>query len=191
MSSISVWQLLIVLLLVGIPFAIYQFARRKPPLQAGITGPSGVAGWLLLLVLGLIFFGPLFGASRLNLDFIQAESQFSDLIQSEDWQLFKSATWWSFLAVACLGIYAGFGLARGRKKSVVTRAQIVLWVSGPGAAIVLGLFLPLIIFGSVEFDPQFFSSLIGSSIAAAIWTMYLSRSRRVKNTYFPAESDST
>ena len=189
MGGISIWQILIILIFVGAIYGIYRFARNPPPAQSNTKGPAGVAGWLLLLVVGLMFLGPLMGAGRINADIMLAESQYPNLKDLESWQLYKSATWWSFLVVACLSIYAGFGLAKGRNPSVVKRAKIFLWVAGPAASIVMGIFLPLFVFGELESDPQFFGALIGSVLVAAIWTAYLSMSRRVKATYFPTEDD--
>ncbi|OIQ66505.1 hypothetical protein GALL_519220 [mine drainage metagenome] len=85
--------------------------------------------------------------------------------------------------VCCLSFYAGLGLAKGRDISVVKRAKIILWVIGPVASIVMGLFIPLAVFGKIESDPQFFGAFIASVIVSAIWTAYLSKSRRVKATY--------
>ena len=87
--------------------------------------------------------------------------------------------------MACLSFYAGLGLAKDRKPSAVKRAKILLWVIGPVASLFMGVFLPLLIFGELKSDPQLFSELLGSVLGAIIWTTYLSKSRRVKATYFP------
>ena len=187
--GMSIWQILIILIFIGAIYGIYRFAKNSPPAQSDSKGPAGVAGWLLLLVVGLMFLGPLMGAGRINADFMMAESQYPNIKELDAWLLYKSATWWSFLVVACLSIYAGFGLAKGRNPTVVKKAKILLWVAGPAASVVMGIFLPLVIFGKIESDPQFFGAFIGSVLAAVIWTAYLSRSRRVKATYFPIESE--
>lgn len=185
----SVILILGILVPIGVIYGIYRFAKNSPPAQSHPNGPAGVAGWLLLLVVGLIFFGPLSGWGGIDESFRTAESQYPNLLELDTWHVYKLATWWSFLVVACLSIYAGLGLARGRNASVVTRAKILLWVTGPVALIFLDMFLPLWIFGQIEPDPQFFGMLIGSALGASIWTAYLSISRRVKATYFPPESE--
>lgn len=190
MGGISIGELLIILIFIAAIYGIYRFAKSTPPAQSNSGGPAGVAGWLLLLVVGLMFLGPLIGASRINGDIMRAESQYPNLSSLDSWRVFKSATWWSFLIVTCLSIYAGFGLAKGRNNSVVKRAKVMIWIIGPAASIVMGIFLPLAIFGEVESDPQLFGMLIGSVIVAAIWTAYLSKSRRVKATYYPIENES-
>lgn len=189
MGGISIWQILIILIFVGAIYGIYRFAKNPPPAKSNTEGPAGVAGCLLLLVVGLMLLGPLMGAGRINVDIMLAESQYPNLKDVESWQLYKSATWWSFLVVVFLSFYAGFGLAKSRNPFVVKRAKILLWVTGPVASIVMGIFLPLFVFGELVSDPQFFGALIGSVLAAAIWTAYLSKSRRVKATYFPAENE--
>lgn len=132
-----------------------------------------------------MFLGPLMGAGRINADIMSVESQYPNLVTVAEWGTFKSLTWWSFLVVCCLSFYAGFGLATGVDMSVVKRAKVLLWITGPAASIVMGLFIPLVVFGEIDPDPQFFGAFIVSVISAAIWTTYLSKSRRVKATYVP------
>lgn len=190
MGSFSIWHWLIIVIFIGAIYGIYRFAKRTPPASSSASGPIGVGGWLLLLVAGLMFLGPLMGAGRINADIMSAESQYPNLLTVPAWSTFKSATWWSFLVVCCLSFYAGLGLAKGRDISVVKRAKILLWVIGPVTSIVMGLFIPLVIFGKIESDPQFLGALVASVIVSAIWTAYLSKSRRVKATYAPARPDS-
>jgi hypothetical protein len=189
MGSFSIWHWLIIGIFIGAIYGIYRFAKRTPPASSSASGPVGVGGWLLLLVAGLMFLGPFIGAGRINADIMSAESQYPNLLTVPAWGTFKSATWWSFLVVSCLSFYAGLGLARGRDISVVKRAKILLWVIGPLASIVMGLFIPLVVFGKIESDPQWFGALIASVITSAIWTAYLSKSRRVKATYASTRSE--
>ncbi len=187
MGSFSIWHWLIVLLFclaIGLaPYGIYRYAKRKPPNAQGIDGPAGVGGWLLLLVVGLMFLEPFLGAGRLNADFMSAESQHPNLKTLVAWSDYKAATWFVFIVIACLSFYAGLGLARGRDMSVVRRAKVLLWVTGPAASVVMDLFIPFLIFGKFASDPQLIGNLIAYTIMAGIWTAYLSRSKRVRSTY--------
>lgn len=189
MGSFSIWQLLIIVICVGMIYGIYRLVKRTPSASISASGPVGVGGWLLLLVVGLMFLGPLIGAGRINADIMTVELQYPSLLTVPAWGTFKSATWWSYLVVCCLSFYAGFGLAKGRDISVVKRAKVLLWVIGPVASIVMGLLIPLAVFGKIESDPQFFGALIASVITSAIWTAYLSKSRRVKATYSPTRPE--
>ena len=162
-----------------------KVATKYPPAapdQSPILRPLG--GWLLLLVMGLMFLGPLVRAGWISADFLSAESQYPILTTGADWGTFKSATWWTFLLVCCLSFYAGLGLMKSRNILVVKRAKIILWVIGPVYGIVLAIFIPLLVFGRIEYNPaEFVGSMIGSIIPAAIWTAYLSKSKRVMATY--------
>lgn len=62
-------------------------------------------------------------------------------------------------------------------------AKIILWVTGPIASIIMGVLIQMIIFDDANIDPQLFGNIIGSTIAALVWSLYLSKSKRVKNTY--------
>lgn len=153
------------------------------PQAEGKRVPSGVGGWLLLLVVGLMVLGPLMGAGRLNADIMLAETQYPNLAMLGNWKSYKSATWAAFSVVAALSFWAGFGLAKGRDASVVGKAKIVLWLIGPLASFVLGILIPLLAFGKWHADGQFVSNIIASAIVAAIWSTYLSKSKRVRATY--------
>lgn len=147
--------------------------------------PSGVGGWLLLLVLGMMILGPLFGAGSMGVGIMEAERQDPKLISLAEWETFKSASWWVFFIFASISFYGGWGLAYGKDWSVVERAKLILWLTGPVASIALGLFVPLMVFGqkwmNVSNSP--ISGLISSFISASIWVMYLSKSKRVQATY--------
>lgn len=145
--------------------------------------PSGVRGWLLFLVIGLMVLGPLLGTSRLYADLMSAEDQNPGLRTLESWGTFKSALLWTCLVVAGLSFYAGLGLAMRRDMAVVKRAKILLWVTGPVATVVVGLFIPFLVFGKNQLDLEMLGTLVASAIAAAIWTAYLSKSKRVRATY--------
>jgi hypothetical protein len=169
----------IILLFVGAIYGTYRFAKRSP------TGSSsgGVGGWLLLLVAGLMVLRPFIGASQLNAEIMSSESLHPNLVTFGPWNTLKSATWWTFLIFSCLSIYAGIGLAKGRDMSVVRRAKILLWVIGPAASLIMGFFIPLVILGKIEFNSQLVVGLFTSVAVAAIWTTYLSKSKRVRATY--------
>ncbi|MEY3123459.1 MAG: hypothetical protein RI993_2284 [Pseudomonadota bacterium] len=166
-----------------IAHGIKNIAKKYPPAAPEQSGVSGVGGWLLLLVTGLMFLGPLLGAGNIGKDFMPVEDQYPNLESVAEWGTYKSATLWTFLLVCCLSFYAGLGLVKERSISAVKRAKIILWVIGPLASFILGIFFPVLIFGKYESDPQFVGNMIDSIFAAAILTAYLSTSKRVKATY--------
>ena len=186
MSStiMSLLPLVLVILIVWGATQLLKRSAKKKSVELGISDASaGVGGWLLFLICGLIFLGPLMGAGRINNDIQTAESTYPQIVTLESWITFKSATWWSFLIVCCISIYCGYGLLKRRDPQVVTQAKILLWIIGPISNLVMGVILPLAVFGKVESDPQVFGAIIASLAMAAIWTLYLSKSKRVKATY--------
>jgi hypothetical protein len=181
---------LLILIAWAVMRGLKRVADKSPPATAGQGEVAGVGGWLLFLILGLVFLGPLMGAAHINSDIMSVESQYPRLKTDEAWGTFKSATWLTFLVVCCLSFYAGFGLLKRRDLSVVNRAKILLWVIGPLASLVMGTVLPIFVFGKVESYPQSLGQLVASGIVAAIWTVYLSRSKRVKATYSETQGTS-
>jgi hypothetical protein len=155
--------------------------KKKP-------GPTGVGGWLLLLIVGMMILGPLLSAGHINAEIMMAEREYPGITSFEKWQTYKTITWLVFVAVATMSFYGGLGLAGGKDWSVVTRAKAILWVTGPGSSIVMGVLIPFTIFGEFNaMDNQFLGAFIGSVLAAAIWTIYLAKSKRVRNTYCSLE----
>ncbi len=167
----TIWHWLVILIVVGGVYAVYRLANRgKQPANTAegtntTAGPSGVGGWLLVLVAGMMFLGPLFGASRIDTDLIAAEQQYPNLLSASEWNTFKAATWWTFLGIAALSFYGGWGLARRRDWSVVRRAIVILWVIGPIASLVMGVLIPSLIFSRTGVaDLEFLGGLTASTI---------------------------
>ncbi|MCS6943921.1 MAG: DUF2569 family protein [Sutterellaceae bacterium] len=145
--------------------------------------PRGVGGWLAVLV-AILTIGPLLSALVLGGDFTMAERQDPELLSAPQWRTYKRLTWCAFALLAAVSVFGGLGLLRRRDKQAVTRAKLVLWICGPLGAFVHTLAIPWLAFGtSVHDTPGVLGALTGSSVVAAIWTAYLSRSKRVRNTY--------
>ncbi len=178
----SVLGWVVPLLFGAVFYGTYRYAKRDEPDVPPEYPAPGVRGWLLLLV-GFMLIGPFIGAGRLFFELASVESEYPDFSTLESWTTFKSATWLSFLVVACLSFLAGYGLAKGRDMSVVRRAKVLLWVIGPVASLVLGHVIPLLVFGEFDFERDIVVDLAGSVVWSGLWTAYLSKSRRVLATY--------
>ncbi len=145
--------------------------------------PSGVGGWLGLLTAVLLVMGPLAGATQMLVGIPAAESENPALSTMPAWTFFKSVMWSAHLIIAAISVYAGWGLARGTSWRVVRRAKVALWVVGPVAIIVLGAVVPLVTLGHIEAATGLLPELVRSSMIALVWTLYLSKSKRVRATY--------
>lgn len=170
-------------LLAAAAYGIYRYGKRYPPASASSDGLSGVAGWLLLLVIGLMLLGPVIGTLSLLGNFGYAEYQNHALKSLATWDHYKAASLTTYLAISCVSLYGGWKLLKGRNTSVVRIATVVLWIVGPVASISLTLLVPLFVFGKIESDESVIRGLIGSIIYSIIWTLYLFKSKRVCNTY--------
>lgn len=144
---------------------------------------AGVRGWLLLVAVMLVL-GPVIGAIRIGADFLGAESRYPVLQALPMWEDFKAAMWCAEAVIAALSLWAGWGLMRGAHWAVVRRAVLVVWVTGPVGTLVMGYAIPLLTLGeSSARQPLFIGSLFASLLGAGVWTAYLLKSRRVRNTY--------
>lgn len=178
------WPLSIFILLTwAVARALKKSANKHPPAAPELCNVAGVGGWLLLLVAGLMFLGPLMGAGRINSDFLTIEDKAPNLKTAVEWVQYKSVTRWSFFFFSCLSFYGGLGLLRQRKAAAVSRAIVILWVVGPLASLVLGIFIPHLVLGRSALDSNFIGTLIASVLGATIWSAYLVKSKRVKATY--------
>ncbi len=162
---------------------VKKSAEKYPTASTENSSLSGVGGWLLLLIIGLIFLGPLIGMGQLSSEFTLTESQYPDLKSLAKWDAYKLTIWITFGCTAGLSIYAGVGLFRGRTYKVVKRAKVIIWIMGPVASAVSNLVFPSLFFGNTEIDSKFVGGLIASIIGTTIWTMYLNKSKRVAATY--------
>ena len=146
---------------------------------------AGVGGWLGFLIIGLMILWPLIYFGILSNEFHDAEKQFPQLINNAQVVKFKQVSWLIFAAQVAISFSAGYRLWKIHFSESVRFAILALWLSGP-----LGNFMYLIaiafIFGlqaGTDALPEMLGGILGPCIHASIWTAYLMRSLRVKNTY--------
>lgn len=152
---------------------------------------AGVDGWLAFLVAGLIVLGPLLGVSRLYSEFVAAEQSNPQLLQSALYSSYKTSSWAIFAITTMISISAGYALSSRHRPSTVTFAIACLWVIGPVGDFAY-IIASALIFGAIpSLSPEMVGSIVGSAARSAIWTAYLLRSKRVKNTYRLTQHEST
>ncbi len=173
-------------------------SARKTAVIPSITPDKkicrGVGGWLLLLIAGMTCLGPLFGAGRIYADLNAMELTHPTLPTLDDWRNFRELSWWTFSIFSTISIFGGLGLALGHTQLVVQRAKISLWLAGPGLAIMLGIVVPIIAFGSesqvgLKTVGPLIGPLIGTTLGSYAWAAYLSKSKRVHATYGSPSTD--
>jgi hypothetical protein len=143
--------------------------------------PAGIGGWLALLIVWMVVLRPVAGVYMLSM--MQAGSLANPaMLENSTWLINTSTFWIIFLFVAALSIYVGLRLWRDRSPAAVRTAIIVLWIYSPVAAADL-LIARAFLEGSVPW-PNAVMTIATNLAIAAVWTVYLKRSRRVRNTYF-------
>lgn len=149
---------------------------------------SGIGGWLLLLILILVFGYPLCGVFAIS----KASLELGEHIP----RLFEQVIWLLFWPPTAIGIFAGYKLYKTHSPESVRFATLALWISGPLGSSVLSLSFLYIAFYDRDFSKSVVISdlvdelltgvawpLVGSCLLATAWTLYLKRSVRVRNTY--------
>ncbi|HMN14365.1 MAG TPA: DUF2569 family protein [Bellilinea sp.] len=152
---------------------------------------SGIGGWLGLLVVGLTILGPLSGFGKLSNEFRDALEQFPQLAGNSQWQNYKQMSWLIFTASAAISFSAGYRLWKIHFPESVRFAILALWLAGPLGNI-LYMASAFFIFGDNvggNVIAEMIGGTIASCVAAGIWTAYLMRSVRVRNTYKLPYSD--
>jgi hypothetical protein len=174
MNTLLIWLLVVIVFVLIIYKRFYSSNKR-----ASDNIPEGVGGWLLFLIVGLTI-GPLINASILNGGILFVERQHPNIKTQELWITLKYVTWCVVLLFSVLSWYAALGLAISRTMTVIHRTKILLWVIGPFAYFVIHSIIPMFILGRVLSNP---SAIVASFLGAILWTLYLSKSKRVLATY--------
>ena len=145
----------------------------------------GVSGWLLLLVLGLCVLGPFVGAGQQMREFKSVEELTPSLLQATNWAHYKLSIWLAYICSSGLGFIAGYQLWKVHRPESVSFAIKILWARA--LVLAVGQYIAtLAAFGqesAVTLLPEISRGSILSCAVAMIWTLYLLRSHRVKNTY--------
>ena len=166
--------------------------------EQGVTedvsrNPSGIGGWLLIPVLGLLI--------SVYQGFDLFKSNDLVLFKAEMWAAFSTPgtifykSWWTpliislaFFQVIITGLSIVAVIALFKKKRFVHVLMVSIYIIGFAMMmndyVLAKLFFPLI-------DPDWADSLqsqslkklIGVALAALIWIPYFMRSKRVKNTF--------
>ena len=165
-----------------------QFGRETVVDEQASTGerksrraePAGIGGWLALLIVWMVLLRPVAGVYMLNQ--LQATSLANPIIlENSSWLINTSTFWMVFLLVAALSIYGGLRLWRDRTAASVRTVIVILWIFSPIAAVDL-LIARAFLEGRVTLANATTTVVMNLAVAAA-WTIYLKRSRRVRNTY--------
>src|SRR3989338_999487 len=157
------------------------------------TNISGVGGWLALLVVGLMVIGPLLVAGRFYNEIGAIVRQYPLLEHSDKWQTYKQISLLILTTSIAINFIAGYRLWKLHFPESVWFAISALWLGGPFAGILIAISGIVILDGAANsFEiGKIFGELISSALSAGIWTIYLKRSARVRNTYKLPQKNAT
>lgn len=149
----------------------------------------GVGGWLGFLCVSLIGLGPLASLVRTWADLNESEQQYPILAENATWAIAKMVVWVLVLIQAGLMIYTGLRLNSSTKRKTIRFAKIMLWISNPIMNLVSALAVGFL-FSTNPFEEKDIIVSLGRGVVwATVWTLYLSYSRRVQNTYTDEDED--
>lgn len=164
--------------------------ENNEPIQENRNGdqfpdaPRGVGGWLAWLIIALTILNPLFSIFLLASEFGTAEHVNPALLQMPPYVQYKWFSWGLILVCCVVSIGAGYRLWKTHVWKSVREAIFSLWIIGPLSTVVLVAYL-YVNFGSLieKSMMDILGSLFRSIFFAGLWTAYLLRSKRVRNTY--------
>jgi hypothetical protein len=123
--------------------------------------------------------------SRQTIDFEHARESMAAMGQTDRWDSYAAVAWAIFAITVALRWTAGFLLLRVFRRGSVRFSVLVLfltpllsWMGNLGAVVA--------IFGNGAartMVADVVAGLLSGMLVAAVWTAYLLRSRRVRNTY--------
>jgi hypothetical protein len=160
-----------------------QIQGEAMQVTTDFTYPKGIGGWLAFLIFTLVVSGLSSFGEFSNLKETTV-NQNPDFARSPEWQTSMTFMWWHLSADLALRIGAVYCLVAIKRWSSVIFTLWVLWIILPINAVLNSIIANIIFYPLpfIQFE-QALGPLITSTIGAAVWTAYLLRSKRVRNTY--------
>lgn len=164
--------------------------ENKPPEQKGLPdlsldGPKGVGGWLAFLIIILAILSPVANIGMLAREFHEIEMETPLMLHISAYVQYKWFCWGTVWLASVISIAAGILLWKKHDWKSVRYAISALWFIGPFSIILVGLYFCMS-FGT-DMLGGFLKDVTGSFLKsvfwAVVWTAYLLKSKRVKNTY--------
>ena len=152
----------------------------------------GVGGWLLFFWISLVFISPLYAAVSLHGYITSQEMSMPGLETFPLWGHIKGYCWISLICSIILLWFAGNRLVRRLEWKSVRLTILVMWLTGPVSVIIMAIYFYLMFpsLFSMAVD-GFFTDFFRSFPYPLIWTLYLLKSERVRNTYVKTEKQSS
>lgn len=144
--------------------------------------PIGVQGWLSFFGVSLIALGPLITIATTAAEFASLGSQYPSAVGSSQWNTAVAAGWSATVIYCAISIFAGWRIFNRLVPTTIPIVIACIWLMGPVLAIVSLIVVQDVSGGDVT-NADAGSALGRPLVYCTIWTIYLLRSKRVKNTY--------
>lgn len=149
--------------------------------------PYGFGGWLKFFVLTGLYLGPIIVILSLIFNFLKIEEMAPHLINLNGWTIYKYLTWFTTMLGMSYTWYCFYNLKKKFIPSSVYRMKVLL-ISLPIIYFILDILLMVLALGVmnqemfIEIFFEYFKTFLKSNL---ILYLYLTFSKRVKNTYYP------
>lgn len=143
---------------------------------------AGVEGWLYFFGISLFALGPLITVVMAAAELSKLEDIYPRSVGSSQWNSTIVAVWTATAIYCAISIFAGWRIFMRRVPATIPIVIACIWLMGPGLAVVVMMVAQDISGGGVTATDV--GSYFGRPLVyCTIWTAYLLRSERVKNTY--------
>lgn len=158
--------------------SLSSYSNNRPELR-------GVGGWLMFFIITIMVFSPLKLVASSLANFSDTERLYPVLIGFSPWEEYKFFNWMMAFIAIVIFVWCGWILLKHHTWASVRRTIICIWTVPIllvlGDVIAADYFLDL---GPSEtMGAEVTVNFAGVAIYATIWSLYLTLSRRVENTY--------
>lgn len=149
---------------------------------------KGVAGWLRFFVIILAVISPIRAVVQ-TATILQIDPAIEDQLGTK-WTIYEGFTWSLTAATVAATFYFAYRLIWVQNRSTVRLVIRGLWAVTIGA-----LALDFIVASALwpenitQIDAEYVKGVFQSLVFATIWSLYLTKSQRVANTYVDDESE--
>ncbi len=152
--------------------------------QAESKELRGVGGWLAFFIVALVFLAPSIAFAQLAIHLSNLET-IREYASAPHWTGYKASLWGTLTVGLLLNLYVGYCLWKRHVWASVHFTLWGLWVIRPAISIA-GTLLAWQFFDPTTYDGKLSiiaGILVRPALSSGIWTAYLLRSKRVRNTY--------
>lgn len=172
---------------------IWSTASKRNPFSRVRFGESpnktikGKNGWLGFFIFTMLVLSPIGSVLSNAIDLGKIVLGNPEILDFTPFKSYTNNYMVLIVVQAILSISVGMVMAFGNSMSSVKYAISVLWITAIGSPAFGTIILPGFIYGREYINPLgFVLYAVGNAYAVSIWTIYLQRSIRVKNTYTAA-----